>query len=676
MLLGGKCRVLILVFIFSVAQIFCGTSYFGWRPLGSGSSNGTNGSVYSLVQFGGKIVAAGKFSSAGGLSVNNIAQWDTNSLAWSSLGPGFNDTVHALYVYGSQLYAAGSFTLSGASAISRIARWNGSSWQALGSGLNNTGLALIQFGSDLIAGGTFITAGGIAANNIAKWNGTAWSQLGSGISGSGSMVSSFAIYNTDLIAGGKFSTAGGNNASSIAKWNGILWSPLGLGIDNIVSALTVYNGNLIAGGDFETAGGVSVHNIAQWNGSSWSIFGPPDTFDDNTVDALTVFNGDLIAGGGFRNAGTLYVDRVARFDGSSWNRMQTGMNSRVKALYVYNTDLYSGGEFSTAGGRYSNRIARWKNELLVSVSGTVKYSDNNSNVTAGKVKIFRLDVNSRELIPVDSAVISNGAYSSIRVPRDSACIVVGFPDDELDFVPTIFPSTIDWRNAGFINTYTSQNNINISVFRITPQTINPPAFTMGGHVFLNINPPMNPPITGNYPFLSDAIVYLKQGTLFRRFAISQTDQSYLTNILNSGSYDVFVSRIGYTTASRTVLLNTTQDTVNFYLDSLNIIGLQNITSAVPREFLLEQNYPNPFNPVTVIKFSLPLDGYAELKVYDILGRETAMLVNDYLKKGEYRYVYDASVLSSGIYFYTLSVTGTSDLISTGFMQTRKMVLIK
>jgi hypothetical protein len=91
-------------------------------------------------------------------------------------------------------------------------------------------------------------------------------------------------------------------------------------------------------------------------------------------------------------------------------------------------------------------------------------------------------------------------------------------------------------------------------------------------------------------------------------------------------------------------------------------------NPVPFQFELYQNYPNPFNPSTEIKFGLPVSSNVSLRVFNSLGEEVALLVNEYLGAGTYTYQFDASVLPSGIYFYTLQ-TG-EQLIS------KKMTLIK
>ncbi len=88
----------------------------------------------------------------------------------------------------------------------------------------------------------------------------------------------------------------------------------------------------------------------------------------------------------------------------------------------------------------------------------------------------------------------------------------------------------------------------------------------------------------------------------------------------------------------------------------------------PLVYSLEQNYPNPFNPTTTIKYSIPRQSYVTLKVYDILGREVAALVNEEKPTGKYQVEFHAANLSSGVYFYRIQ--------AGSFNQVRKMLLIK
>lgn len=132
--------------------------------------------------------------------------------------------------------------------------------------------------------------------------------------------------------------------------------------------------------------------------------------------------------------------------------------------------------------------------------------------------------------------------------------------------------------------------------------------------------------------------------------------------------------------------NTEKDTV--YLDTLYIVSnsiypltkvpltgrltvqmlvSQNI-SDIPKNYGISQNYPNPFNPTTVINYQLPVSSVVTLKVYDILGREIATLVNAKITAGYHSASFNGEHLSSGIYFYRLQ--------ADSYIQTKKLILLK
>jgi hypothetical protein len=104
------------------------------------------------------------------------------------------------------------------------------------------------------------------------------------------------------------------------------------------------------------------------------------------------------------------------------------------------------------------------------------------------------------------------------------------------------------------------------------------------------------------------------------------------------------------------------------------VGIQNISNETPSSYSLEQNYPSPFNPVTKIKFDIKKsevssqNSVVKLKVFDILGKEIATLVNEQLQPGTYEVTFDGSNLPSGIYFYQLK--------SEKFSDTKKLTLLK
>lgn len=97
-------------------------------------------------------------------------------------------------------------------------------------------------------------------------------------------------------------------------------------------------------------------------------------------------------------------------------------------------------------------------------------------------------------------------------------------------------------------------------------------------------------------------------------------------------------------------------------------GIQPVSNKIPDTYRLEQNFPNPFNPETNIRLALPTRSFVKLVVYDILGREVSILVNDQLNSGTYELNWNASNYPSGIYFYRL--------IAGEYSETKRMILLK
>jgi hypothetical protein len=97
-------------------------------------------------------------------------------------------------------------------------------------------------------------------------------------------------------------------------------------------------------------------------------------------------------------------------------------------------------------------------------------------------------------------------------------------------------------------------------------------------------------------------------------------------------------------------------------------AVKEYTNKMPGTFGLNQNYPNPFNPSTIITYSIPKESQVKLKIYNILGQEVKTLVNDSKAPGKYTVNFNASSLSSGVYFYTLR--------AGNYFQVKKMMLLK
>jgi hypothetical protein len=521
-----------------------------------------------------------------------------------------------------------------------------------------------------VAGGTFLI-GGNYVNGAAKWDGANWSLLGSGISGGYSpAVISLAVYNNELIAAGRFTTAGGVSAKNIAKWNGANWSPLGSGIHYkeimySVQAFAVYNNELIVGGQWiDSAGGIPVNNVAKWNGISWSSLG---SGVNNIVYALNVFNNELVAGGFFTIAGGVNVNYIAKWNGTGWSPLGSGVSEgfngspSVNSSFSFNGNLFVGGAFKKAGGILSNSIAKWGPGF--SISGNVRYSDNNQPATNGYVKAIKLDKNTSNIITYDSAQIQNdGSYTLTQVPQDSVDIGV-YPNSttQNDWVVTYYPSTTYWQDAMALYPTGNMTNVNIGVKRLTSSTA---SNSVNGKVMRLTDSQI-----GN---LKDAVLYAKNGNTFVRCAVSDGNGVYHLPSLPTGSIKIICNRFGFTNDSATVNVTSTSniDSINFHLYRVPV-GIKQIGSTVPSEYKLYQNYPNPFNPLTNIRYQITNNKLVTLKIYNILGKEVADLVNEKQSPGMYEVTFDGSMLSSGIYFYKLTCLGQGD-----FSEVRRMILIK
>ncbi len=176
--------------------------------------------------------------------------------------------------------------------------------------------------------------------------------------------------------------------------------------------------------------------------------------------------------------------------------------------------------------------------------------------------------------------------------------------------------------------------------------------------------------TTSTPFDWDAYIWEK--TSSSTGAMFNLNELY-SNVINRSGY--LISANAISPDGRFIIGNgyrlSTRKNEAFLLDrgATTLVGDLN---AVPEHFYLAQNYPNPFNPSTKIRYSIPDvgSGLAQtvLKVYDILGNEVATLVNEEKPAGVYEVTFDASELSSGIYFYKIS--------AGSFNETKKMILLR
>ena len=144
----------------------------------------------------------------------------------------------------------------------------------------------------------------------------------------------------------------------------------------------------------------------------------------------------------------------------------------------------------------------------------------------------------------------------------------------------------------------------------------------------------------------------------------QNNQKHLINIeFQPNSSGVFYDSL--------IIFNSSpQSPVKIFLigKGESLMEEKDYSNKIPDEFSLSQNYPNPFNPSTTISYMVPKSSFVTIKLYDALGKEVAILVNEEKQDGTYSVRFDGSKMSSGIYFYTMQ--------SEDFLSTRKLILLK
>jgi hypothetical protein len=377
-----------------------------WSALSGPSGIGCDSEVFALAVFddgsGAALYAGGRFGSAGGIAVSNIARW--NGTEWAALsgpsGTGTDGWVHTLAAYddgsGTALYAGGSFTSAGGVTAKAIARWDGSSWSGLGdTGCDFIGDILVAddgSGAALYAAGSYDSGGG-PTNILSRWNGSSWQAYGSE-NMPGTTARDLAQYDSgagpEIYVAGSFAGSGRIARVTSGTWTELDHDPAHF-VNGTVRSLIEFDDcsgpALYAGGGFAEAGGVVVSNIGKLDGNGWSpLIGPSATGTSGPVLALAVHDDGtgeaLYACGAFLNAGGVSVNRVARWDGSQWYPLTgpsgTGVDSTPDAMTTFDdgtgTALYVAGGFDTAGGVATGCVARWDGSQWLGFDAPVECS--------------------------------------------------------------------------------------------------------------------------------------------------------------------------------------------------------------------------------------------------------------------------------------------------------------
>ncbi|MBM4167318.1 MAG: T9SS type A sorting domain-containing protein [Ignavibacteria bacterium] len=698
--------VFLLLFISTVSTNYLYSQM--WTPLG----NGTNNSVNAIASYYNEVYVGGKFTLAGTVNANYIARW--NGTIWQLVGSGLDAEVTTLITFNNELYAGGYFTRAGTTDVLHIAKWNGLEWLSVGEGLNDVVTSLIVFQNELYACGEFTMSGTSEVSRIARWDGTYWNSVGGGISGGiVSRANAMTVYDSCLIIGGDFTNAGDTPVNNIAKWNGTQWTSLANGVDNYVYALDLFENELVAGGRFTSAGGNLCFFVAKWNGTEWASLG---TGVNNVVRSLCTYRGKLFVGGDFLSAGGTTVNYITQWNGTTWNIVGSGTNNIVTALYVSKDELYVGGNFTSAGGLTANNIAK----LSSLRKFRTFHADSLLSEKAKKIKVkngFAIGY------PNISTVASNVFFHAgkkgatmLGIQQDSSHLAKLYawmtfktssnlgkfyterhtmearPLDSLfkgkkkkEMYGAIKPKRSTHNNIAWEQGVIFNLNLLASKYGVLPtgfdSLIIDSATSIAGSTLKGIS------LAKVGKYYDSIMTYWKKFGVDNpaAYALLQTFVDSLLRPINEGFYaPLDTSAPDYNIDINEIVLQK-----NYY--AVYLKGVKNAADVgivrepfpktaheflpasnenhAPQEIALSQNFPNPFNPQTTIRFTLSTTAFVSLKVYDILGREVAVLFNnEVMEEGEHDVDFDAEHLPSGMYLYRLFINN--------FSETKKFVLLK
>lgn len=293
-----------------------------------------------------------------------------------------------------------------------------------------------------------------------------------------------------------------------------------------------------------------------------------------------------------------------------------------------------------------------------SVSGIIEATDS-TNVT-GIVIAIKLGPTERFRRKYVETADSLGNYSFTHIVPGTY-IFLAIPEGEYN--PTFYradgQTTLQWKMADSVVVDSNSAITGINFF-VSPES-DSGADYISGNVSDN---------SGNS--IKGALVFaINSNQEISGFAITNVNGSYVIPGLVPGSYTIQSDYLGYTSGqSQNVNLDYTANysgSASFVLSPEGVTSVES-SPSLPKAFKLNQNYPNPFNPSTIISYSVPVNSFVTIKVYDIIGREVATLVNNNISAGNHKVTFDAADLSSGIYFYQIR--------AGNFVQTKKMILLK
>jgi len=667
-----------------------------------------------------------------------IARWDGNrwNSVGGGFGGYPEGGGSALAVAGNNVYVSGYWVNPIIrDRIDYLKRWDGNSWHTLGSngGVQGNIYSIAVSGKDVYVGGDFYNVDGVPNTRcLARWDGSKWNSLGLSLD-TASIVRAIAISGKNIYVGGYFSN---NNITllPILRWDGLKFNLMGdiacgAGYYNTgVYAIAISGHDVYVGGESIHLPNINSYNncIARWDGSKWNTLGQGLS---DKVESIAVLGSTVYVGGKFTyNSQMWYPGKIAVWDSINWYGLGRGLDYDVYALATSGSDIYIGGAFTMeggypkiihtpygdyvkmVGGTPNNYFTKWSTvhsaepiaSLTLQISpdlGLVNFTDgynntfvtisintgggngfitvsryndapkNSGNISGYEPQDHRWVISASGLASDFSGTISidlsGSEFNGIHLPNPS--VIVRETTGYNDFVPL---QTVYDQESHKITAIINHFSEFVLCNKLDPLPIELSLFTVKI---------LKKRIELNWQTLSEVNNYgfdverknssiKEESSEWKKIGFvegsgtsnSVKEYSFLDKEIKAGKYIYRLKQIDNDGAFK-------------YSDEINV-DFKNI----PDSYSLEQNYPNPFNPSTTIKYGIPNSGSGlsaiTLKIYDILGREVATLVNEQQVPGYYELNFNASSFASGVYFYAINASSIDG--KQKFSKVKKMILIK
>jgi photosystem II stability/assembly factor-like uncharacterized protein len=630
----GTTDVYAIAYTNSGQMLFCKSTDNGYNFNYVPNTSGLNA---NLILASNNIIYAGNragsqfFDGSVSYSSNGGSNWIQTSLSKTL-------AIYDLYISGSSLYASGD---SGVYVTTNT----GSSWTKLSSGLPGkiTVYSLRVNGSNFYIG----TDKGIYKSTN---SGSTWTDITNGLP---TYRPYYAIELKDNILFAAYYSRGVYKSTN----NGVNWISCETGLkDLLINKFLVFGSYIYAA----SLGG-GVYATADY-GANWY---PKNTgFQGQCVYSM-LNNGTMLYAG--TQGGGIYYSN----NGTTWISMNSGLtNTIVYSLLNANSSLFAG----TFGGIFksTNNGNNWFAVNTGLLDSTVLcLTSNGTSVFAGTQGggLFKSDNWGASWYKANNGINSD-TIKSLAILNNTL------------FAGTYFKGIFRSTNGGQ-NWIASNNGFtsppNPLTFTIKGNTIytgnyGPGGFYSSTDLGLSWTQILSNPGGSNNVITSlvynNAILVGIYATNGGKVLVTKNDGGSWTDVSTGTSGNpswIFTDLRSFLNYNGTFLVGTFGKSI-YSVPFNQIIGIKQISSAVSDEFKLYQNYPNPFNPSTIIKFQIKDLRFVSLKIFDMLGKEIATLVNEKKTPGVYEVNFDGSNLNSGVYFYQLN--------AGNFKETKKFLLIK